>query len=342
MKKIYIIILTTLIAFSCAKKERSTKFSNEIIENVIEIEIPNYLKKSNTNNWSGEKVLLYLKVDRLNSNDTLLISNTIKNLENWFDRTSTSDIDQNRKLDVTESISIGDFSGQYNAYSKRLTKGIIPVYSYWIFGAISDDEHLIKYYIMYSDKNKKEDFLRMKESIKKINNENKNENQKEIKKINLDSLSTEGYQVFEDLMFAVKAPKKLKPDIDRIELLKKQGIKIDNLLYSENNGIDYNITVFDISENRNNFSDRLIKISNGKFLDDYIENLKKMDLSYKRQKFKDFDAVVYGTTSFGLNSKAIFFVINNNAYMFQVSSKDDPQDYFNDFINTFINLENVI
>jgi hypothetical protein len=78
----------------------------------------------------------------------------------------------------------------------------------------------------------------------------------------------------------------------------------------------------------------LIKYQN-EDLDNYETNLKNNGIIYERGKLKKTNCIYYENTQENIITKAVFFEIDSNAYLLQVTSKEKIDKLFNKFINSF-------
>jgi hypothetical protein len=150
----------------------------------------------------------------------------------------------------------------------------------------------------------------------------------------------EGFQIFKNENFIIKCDGKLELDQERIEYFKQNNPESNATPFHVYvNNIDYNINVTNMSSMYEGISkNELIKYQN-EDLDNYETNLKNNGIIYERGKLKKTNCIYYENTQENIITKAVFFEIDSNAYLLQVTSKEKIDKLFNKFINSSIHLK---
>lgn len=326
MKKI-IIFISVFTLISC-NKEIQTEFVETPISNNYNIKLPSDFEEKREGMWKfPENTYLFITIKE--GIGESLEEEVDTEAEIYDDKESY----KGKVFVKTESFDKNGFKGLVKFYErviKSKSTGIISIKTYIVFGVIQDDKNRIYINSISLDRNINEDLLTSIKSISSSKIKIAENNFDEEKAI------SDGYQIFKDDNFIIKCQGKILFDKLRFE---DPQSKYSKPYHVFNKGVDYNINVSDMSSVLNGKNGNEIASYNKDDLTYYQTKFDEMGIKYERKTFKGFDAVFYESPQEGKLAKAVYFHNNLKSYMLQVTSKNEHNKIFDEFIESFDLIE---
>lgn len=328
--KIIISGLALIILMISCEKKTPTKFVETPLSKNYSIEIPIKFKKFRENSW---KLPEHTYLDIVVANDTA--SNLEDELKGYVNYYSSQEMYKGQIFVKKEKFEINGFKGLISYYEKdnkgkRL--GLINLKSYIVYAVIQDTTNRILLNSISLSNNINDDLSKSIKSIKLksalVSNTRNDFDETKAQK--------EGFQVFKNENFIIKCKGKILLDKLRVEQIEQNGLSNNSKPFHVFiKGVDYNINVSDLSsvlagQNK----EELIK-HNKEDLTYYQTKFDEMAIKNQRGKFKNIDAVYYQNSQDDKQSKAVYFHHKMKSYMLQVTSKQNTDKLFNEFINSF-------
>ncbi|RTY78244.1 hypothetical protein EKL97_14160 [Flavobacterium sp. LS1P28] len=329
MKIIIAGLALIILIISCGNKT-PTKFVETPLSKNYFIEIPIKFKKFKENSWKfPEHTYLGIVV----ANETA--SNLEDELKSYVNYYSSQEMFNGQTFVKKEKFEINGFKGLISYYEKdnkgkRL--GLVNLKSYIVYAVIQDNTNRILLNSISFNNNINDDLSKSIKSIKlKKALVNKTQNDFDETKAQI-----EGFQVFKNENFIIKCKGKLLLDILRVEQLEQNGLSDNSKPFHVFvKGIDYNINVSDLSNVLEGQNKEELSKHNQEDLTYYQTKFDEMAIKNQRGKFKNIDAVYYQNSQENRQSKAVYFHHKMKSYMLQVTSKQNTDKLFNEFINSF-------
>jgi hypothetical protein len=165
--------------------------------------------------------------------------------------------------------------------------------------------------------------------------------QKDISKFDENKAKKEGFQIFKNEKFIIKCDGNLKLDQERVEYFKQNNLGTNATPFHVYiNEVDYNINVINMSSLYNGISKGELEKYQNEDLDNYETNLKSTGIVYERGKLKDINCIYYQNNLQDKLSKAVYFENGLNSYLLQVTSKENTDKLFDEFVHSFEIINN--
>lgn len=165
--------------------------------------------------------------------------------------------------------------------------------------------------------------------------------QKDISKFDENKAKEEGFQIFKNEKFIIKCDGNLKLDQERVEYFKQNNLGTNATPFHVYiNEVDYNINVINMSSLYDGISKGELEKYQNEDLDNYETNLKSTGIEYERGKLKDINCIYYQNNLQDKLSKAVYFENGLNSYLLQVTSKENTNKLFDEFVHSFEIINN--
>lgn len=165
--------------------------------------------------------------------------------------------------------------------------------------------------------------------------------QKDISKFDENKAKEEGFQIFKNEKFIIKCDGNLKLDQERVEYFKQNNLGTNATPFHVYiNEVDYNINVINMSSLYDGISKGELEKHQNEDLDNYETNLKSTGIEYERGKLKDINCIYYQNNLQDKLSKAVYFENGLNSYLLQVTSKENTNKLFDEFVHSFEIINN--
>lgn len=327
------IILISMVLFgfsiiSCSTKPEVQLETEEVFSGVL-AELPSKFIEEKEGLWINDKDILIFRVPPFTVRD---VEDDLKQFASQMAQKE----EMHKGMVFMKSLDVQnkDLNGKIDIYERKFEGGGTGLITYdvtFVFALVQSNQKPILVQGIATTERSLNSMISTIKSLREVGSA------KEVSgnDVDVEKFRKDGYQIFEDFNFVIKSHAKLKLDTTMLEYFRKNSNLNSQPYHIKYKGVDYNVNISDFSSLYHNAEPSLIDETNEQYILDYKTNLDSYGIKNYISEFKGMKAVYYENMQNGIKSKAVFFHHYNKAYMLQVSSKTDIDNYFKKFIGTF-------